>query len=198
MRRYAYLVPVLAALWPVAGPTKADHPHLRAAARPASNALHAFGREWAFNNAWPQPFVMQDRQAVRAPFAIMIDKGWQLQNTLGDYHFDQETQQLTRAGELQLKWILTQTPESRRTIFVLRGHNEDATSVRVDTVQQAVAQLQPRGPLPAVVQTNNVPPASPAEYADDVQQKAIKARPVPTLPAASTSSGGGSSGASGS
>lgn len=193
MRRFVFLVAVFAVLGTSQRLAQAQGRYAAAGVRTTAHAVHHIGSEWMLNNMWPAPFVARDRQAVRAPFAVMIDKGWQIQNTLGDHHFDEETQQLTRAGELQLRWIVTQSPENRRTVFVLRGHNEDATSVRVDTVQQAVAQLQPRGPLPAVVQTNKIPPASPAEYADDVNQKAIKARPTPALPAGATG-GSGSSG----
>ena len=32
-----------------------------------------------------------------------------------------ETQELTRAGEMKVQWILTQMPARRRTVFVLRG-----------------------------------------------------------------------------
>lgn len=152
---------------------------------------HRIKADWIYNNVWPDQFIPHDRQMVRAPFAIMIDKGWQLQNTLGDHHFDVETQQLTRAGELHLRWIITQAPENRRTVFVLRGHNEAATDVRIDTVQQTIANIQPHGALPAVVQTSVAPPSSPADYVDAVNQKATKAQPAPVLPAAS---GGGSSG----
>lgn len=189
MRRFALLAAVFAVL--------GTGQRLVLAQGHVATAYHAFGREWTLNNQWPAPYIMTDRQAVRAPFAIMIDKGWQIQNTLGDHHFHHETQELTRAGEIQLKWIVTQTPESRRTVFVLRGHNDAATSVRVDTVQQAVAHLVPRGPLPAVVQTNNIPPTSPAEYSDDVNLRAVKARLSPALPASGGSGGGSSSGSSG-
>jgi hypothetical protein len=160
-------------------------------------AFQKFCDETIANNMWPEQYLGRDRQAVRAPFGVMIDKGWQLQNTLGDYHFEAETQQLTRAGELHLRWIVTQAPENRRTVFVLRGHNDAATAVRIDTVQQTVAQLHPKGALPAVVQTNAVPPTSPADYQDDISQKAAKVRPAPALPAATSGSGGGSGGSSG-
>ena len=182
MRRVFFAVGAFAVLSLGACDVWAQHPHV----------FQKWGNEWVRNVVWPEPFQTRDRLAVRAPFGVMIEKGWQLQNTLGDYHFDSETQQLTRAGELHLRWIVTQAPENRRTVFVLRGHNEAATSVRIDTVQQSVAQLQPSGALPAVVQTTVAPPTSPADVVDDVTQKAGKARPAPVLPAATSGGGSGS------
>lgn len=194
MRRHAFIVGVFVLLGMAAGRAHAQYPYPQPGMSSGAYRSHGWGTIWLRNNSWPEPFLTQDRQAVRAPFAVMVEKGWQIQNTLGDHHFDAETQQLTRAGELHLKWIVQQTPENRRTVFVLRGHNEASTTIRVDTVQQAVAQFQPRGSLPAVVQTNNAPPASPAEYVHDVNEKAIKARPAPALPAATGVSGGASGG----
>jgi hypothetical protein len=142
-------------------------------------------------NAWPEPFRSDDRQLVPAPFIIMKDKGWQLENTITDFHFDAETQQLTRAGELKLHNILNTAPLHRRTVFVLNGHNPQATAVRVGSVQNSLSRMIFDGPPPAVVQTHVAPRGWPAEYVDDITRKAQSSRPAPILPASAAGSGGG-------
>ena len=45
---------------------------------------HRVHVDWHRNNAWPEPFNLVDREAVRVPLATMVDRGWQLQNTIPD------------------------------------------------------------------------------------------------------------------
>ncbi len=140
------------------------------------------------NNCYPEPFSHADRAAAGAPFAVMINNGWQRQNTLGNHHFDAETQQLTRAGELKLRWILTKTPPMRHSVFVLRGTSIDVTSVRVDSVQQATARIVASGPMPPIFETNVDPPGRPADQIDLIRKKAESEIPDPILPPQSTDS----------
>src|SRR6185295_13871400 len=46
------------------------------------------------NNSWPEPFLSADKIAVRTPFCIQVDNGWKMQNTIGSYLFDAETQRV--------------------------------------------------------------------------------------------------------
>src|SRR5262245_1629049 len=62
------------------------------------------------NNSWPEPFVSADRAVARLPFCLQVDNGWKMHNTVGSYLYDTNTQQLNQAGELLVKWIVTQAP----------------------------------------------------------------------------------------
>jgi len=134
------------------------------------------------NNCWPEPFYHTDRAAKRAPMAIMVNNGWQRQNTLSDYHFDSETNELTHSGAVKLHWIITQTPLNRRTVYVLDGLTQDTTATRVDSVQQAVAKILPDGPMPPVMRTSVIPRTTPSETVDAINRKAIASQPDPVLP----------------
>jgi hypothetical protein len=59
------------------------------------------------NNTWPEPFLTADRAAARTPFCIQTDNGWKMQNTIGSFLFDVETQRVNQAGELLVKWIVS-------------------------------------------------------------------------------------------
>ena len=63
------------------------------------------------NVMWPWPYVCPDRLATREPFDIMVRNGWRRQNLLGSHHFDPASGGLTEAGQLQVRWIMTQAPQ---------------------------------------------------------------------------------------
>src|SRR5690606_38490270 len=73
---------------------------------------------------WPYPFVCADRMATRTPLAMQVDNGWRRQNTLGTEMFSIETGELTQAETHKVRWIVTQAPVQRRTVWVLRADTQ--------------------------------------------------------------------------
>jgi hypothetical protein len=138
--------------------------------------------DWHRNNAWTEPFNLVDREAVRAPIAVMVDKGWQLQNTIPDELFNAETQELTRAGELKVQWILTQMPARRRSVFVLRGSTADITATRVKSVEKAAAGVVGSAATMISV-TDVIPRGGSASYFERVNVSYESSTPPPRLPA---------------
>jgi hypothetical protein len=132
---------------------------------------HRVSLDFCRNNCWPEPFNHIDRQDARAPLQVMVVKGWQMQNTLGHYHFDAQTNQPNLAAERKIERILTQNRPDRRTVFVLRSLDPSITAARLDSVQQTVARILPEGAMPAVVATNNAPEGRTAEWVYAVLQK---------------------------
>ena len=63
--------------------------------------------------------------------------------TLGEYHFHPDTQTLTEAGRLKVADILRRQPENFGQIFLTRGGNQQHSAMRLDSVQQTVAQFIP-------------------------------------------------------
>jgi len=152
------------------------------------------------NNSWPEPFLTADKIAVRTPYCIQTDNGWKMQNTVGTFLFDGETQRINQAGDLLVKWILTQAPVNRRAIFVLKGDTVDATNARIQSVQSAVAKY---GCVCPVILTEIEPPGWSAAYIDSISQQYSATIPAPRLPAKQSNSnlsgsgGGGGGGSSG-
>jgi hypothetical protein len=143
------------------------------------------------SKAWPEPFNHWDRHAALAPWIVQINRGWELQNTVGDFHFNRETNQLTTAGEHKVHWIIYEAPIHRRTVFVQRGATADETATRIDAVQRTVARLMPEGPLPEVMATIMSPPGAPADAIDQVYRGRAAAAPAPVLPSSSSAGGSG-------
>jgi hypothetical protein len=140
---------------------------------------------WRLNRSWPAPFIAADREAVNAPLVAQAQKGWQRQNLLGAFHFDPQTNQLTRAGELKVREILTQSLPDRRTIFVERALSNQLTAARVDAVQQTAVRMLPAGELPEVAESNLVLDGWPAADVDATMNAFEKTRPDPRIPAIS-------------
>jgi hypothetical protein len=153
-----------------------------------------FKRDYHRNTMWPEPFLQADRNAVMCPFAIQTANGWRRQNLLSDYHFDEATNQLTRAGDAKLRYILTQMPSTRRTVFVQQGHSTEVTEGRMHSVEWASEQIVPPGMIAHVVESNLPNDGWPAADIDAVTRKFIATTPDPRLPAGGISSGGSGSG----
>ena len=182
--RYFICLAVTAALLATAATAQADWLH---------RSYYSMRRDFHRNNAWPEPFIWPDQQAVCAPFAVMVQNGWRLQNTLGPHHFREGTSELTDAGQLKVTWILTEAPAPYRTIFVERGATPQATASRIRTVQTAAARIVPDAA--AVVMETNIPArGAPADQIDATTRQWLNSVPAPRLP---STSGGGSSSSSG-
>src|SRR5688572_7604351 len=120
------------------------------------------------NNAWPEPFLTADRGAQREPFCIMVNNGWKMQNTIGTFLFNAETNELNSAGEKQVKWVVTQAPIHRRAVFVLVGDTPQDTKARVDSVQRYISRIVPDGHLPPVMLTTREAEGGSGEYFDAI------------------------------
>ena len=138
--------------------------------------------DWHRNNAWPQPFVQMDRLSACSPFVTMRQNGLCSDFTLGQHHFDQDSQTLTEAGRLKVWEILRRQPEGFNQLFVQRGFDEETSAIRLDSVQQTLARMIPSGPLPEVRFTEFVPRGMPASLIDAIGRKAEATTPDPRLP----------------
>jgi hypothetical protein len=172
------------------------HPHGQSWGDKWDKFWHRVHVDFHRNNAWPEPFLSADRAAVREPFCIMADNGWKMQNTVGTFLFD-DNQQLNRAGELQVKWIVTQAPHHRRAVFVLKGETPEQTEARVASVNAAVAKFA-GGAIPPVMVTDTEPSGWSGSYVDAMAQSFQRTIPAPRLPSGEGGGGGGESGGGGS
>lgn len=147
---------------------------------------HAYRQE----AIWPSQYVQQPRQSICTTFELMAHNGWRRQNLLGHHHFKPESTELSEAGKLKAQWILTQTPPSRRTIYVERGINEEQTSSRLAAVQQFTSGIGPTEGTSSVSDTNIVDYGRPASTVDAVFTGWNANQPAPVLPKAAAGSTG--------
>ncbi len=181
MARCAAMILIVGGMLATAAPAEAQWFH---------NLCENFKREYHRNTMWPEPFLQPDRNAVMAPFSVQTANGWRRQNLMSDYLFNEATNQLTLAGETKLRYILTQMPPSRRTVFVQQGLSAPVTEARIHAVERASSRILPQGMLAQVVETNLSNEGWPAEDVDAVYRKFSATRPDPRLPSGGISSGG--------
>lgn len=154
-------------------------------ASPADAGWHEFWQKFKRDthrvNAYPEPFRFADREAQKAPFRVMIENGWRTEHTLTESLFT-PSQELTRAGQKKVYWIVTQSPEERRTVYVIAGNSLDATEARLDSVQRFISRVIPEGALPAVVVTGRIPRGGSGDYLNEMHRKYRDSLPAPQLP----------------
>jgi hypothetical protein len=153
--------------------------------------LGSIPRDIKRRQCWPKPFVCADRQTVGAPFAVMITNGWQRQNTLGDSYFEEATGQLTEAGQLKVRWIVTEAPAQHRAIYVHRTMTAQETAARVSAVQQFAAGVLRQGEAVPILETDIDPQGWPADQVDAIGRKFQSTTPAPRLPSANPGSSSG-------
>jgi len=151
--------------------------------------LHDIQTTFQHNRAWPEIYLEADRHHVAAPFAAMQRKGWEEQNMLGAHHFDLETNRLTEAGLIKLRWIITQGPLEHRTVFVERDIDPTLTAQRMQRAREAAQSILVDG-TPHVQPTEMVSHGSSGAYFDSVYQKFQSSTPEPRLPACSNAASG--------
>ncbi|MHC4405889.1 MAG: hypothetical protein ACYTG0_40110 [Planctomycetota bacterium] len=153
------------------------------------NVIQDFKR----NNCWPQPFVRADRASIRAPFALMVKNGWRRQNMLADHHFRDGTA-LNEAGQIKVRWIMTEAPRHHRTIYLRRADGPGQTTARMETVRQLAQRFTEKGQAPEIVLTGIDASGWPAARIDMIERGWSSSSPQPRLPANQASAGGGSGG----
>ena len=140
------------------------------------------------NNAWPEPFNELDARDVVAPFEVMKHNGWKMHNTIGHEQFRNGDGALMASGSNKVRWIATQAPPNRRTIYVLRGLSHQETQARVASVQESLASIHPNGPRPTVMITDVAPAQASGTWAYKVNSEWLEQLAPPKLP--NTSSNG--------
>jgi hypothetical protein len=157
----------------------------------AGEFWHRYVKDYLRTRAWPQPFVKQDRAAVRAPWVVMAHNGWRAQNTLTGHLFDL-TGNLTEAGRRKIHWIATQVPVERRTVYVLTSSSQEQTQTRTRAVQDYIALLARNGiASPELMLTDREPLRWSGDYYDRVEKAGREAIAAPVLPEMQLTTDGG-------
>ncbi len=171
---------------------------------------HRYGKDWPpkprptekqqplvhrYHNAhyWPLPYVCEDRAYVRNLTELQVASGWVTATTLYDYHFDKTSQELNHAGEIQLRWILENTPVQYRFTFVQNAGDATVNQKRVDSVQMQTVQMLGTDQAPPVMLRVTSPLSRPASEVVHIQRADMESMPAPRIQY-EYSSGGSDSG----
>jgi hypothetical protein len=152
-----------------------------ARARPTGVKPHLIHRFHAAHY-WPEPFIHEDRQVVQGVLEQHISNGWRDASTFYDYHFDAETNELSHAGELQMRWLLESAPAHRKRFYVQTSAEAGANELRVTNLQQIASRLSPSGEVPPVELRNVTAYGRPALEVDFIRKAEIQSQPQPRIP----------------
>lgn len=150
---------------------------------PLRRGWTSFVRDTQRNNAWPDAFIPGDRNAARASFNVCAVRGWQVQNTLEDFHFDAaDPTLLNDAGKQKIEAVLTMAPVESRTIYVLRSLQAEITTGRIAAVQNFAALYLPVGEQADVGIATVRPRGVPADREVTTTRTFVETMPPPQLP----------------
>ncbi len=158
---------------------------------------HNFHVNYARNRAWPEPFTEADAMQTVAPFEIMTHNGWRAHNTIGHDLFRRGDGALLAAGRERVRWIASQAPHQRRTVYVLQGETRNETASRVHAVRQSLDRLELDHGLPQVMVTSIEPASAPGPWAEKINRERLSQMPSPVLPSTSAAGTAGVGTASG-
>ncbi len=147
----------------------------------AWDGWHRFWSDWHRSNAWPEPYASQDRELAYSALQPFVDAGWQTETTLLDPLFDEQGQ-LTHAGKLRVREILTQYPANRRMLFVAPGADSEQTERRLSAVRAYIEKLPDIGRSIPVAVRYRLPRTGTGDYLNLVGQRYRQAMPAPVLP----------------
>lgn len=167
-------------------------------ARPRSNQEpQQWSHTYYDQHYWPLPYVCQDRAAVNSFVETQIGLGWQEETTLYNRHFDADTQQLTRAGELHLEHILHHVPEERRAVYIQSTYDAGLDNLRTESVNTLMARTSGSGNAVQVTVRSCQENSRPAAELEAISSMYNASTPSPRLSSAGGSGGGSAGGASG-
>jgi len=89
---------------------------------------------------------------------------------------------------LKVKWILSQAPPHRRSIFVERGFDQSSTAARVASINEWTSTLSPSAGIVDINDTHLVAEGHPAGVVDHIFVGFQANQQPPVLPAESSSS----------
>ncbi len=152
--------------------------------------ISSVARDTKRRNCWPEPFIYADRQQVRQTLAIQEFAGWERQNLLSEFHFAPGGTELTEAGRMRLQWIVNESPEAHRQVYVHRANTPQETVIRMQTVQRYVARSGYGANTP-VLESTRTDDGWPADRINALAVKAATAALDPKLMGASGGAAGG-------
>jgi len=130
---------------------------------------------------WPHPYVCQDRASVREFIDSQARNGWEEATTLYEYHFNAETNELTKNGLNHLKWILMHVPPQHQVVFVQKGFDAHINQARMDQVQNRLVAIADVGHVPSVHYRLTTPTGRPAEEVDSIRRADLSVVPSPRI-----------------
>lgn len=130
---------------------------------------------------WPYPYQCQDQQYLREMSKRQQNNGWIQATTLYDYHFDEETHTLNRAGTLHLRWILQNVPLKNRVTFIQTAGNSEQSQLRMTSATEKAVSMVGDENVPPIILRVCTPLGRPAIEVEQIREAELKSLPEPRI-----------------
>ncbi len=140
---------------------------------------------------WPYPYYCQDRAFIREFSKRQTSNGWIMATTLYNYHFDPDTDELTRSGREQLRWILENAVAQRRVAFVQTAANNQTSQARLANVTHEAAEMVGKENVPPIMLRVTRPLGRDALEVEQIRQSYLATQPPPRITSPTGGAGGG-------
>lgn len=141
---------------------------------------------------WPLPYIYQDRAYIRDLVAAHQNAGWAEATTMYGYYFEPETQELSEAAMIHLRWIVQIAASPKPDIFVQATDDPLANQKRVDAVTSAVRKLAVSDQKRPVRLSYTQAVGRPALEVDTIRRNELNTMPNPRISYGSGDAGTGS------
>jgi len=131
---------------------------------------------------WPTPYSEHDCSIVKVFEEAQISQGWKNATTLYSYHFDPETQELSKSGREHLIWILNNAHHARRAAFVQATTDKRVNDLRLASVHGALQEYVGHPDALPVTLEVNTQLFRPAHEVDTYQKAWIEGMIDPHIP----------------
>jgi|SaaInlStandDraft_1057018.scaffolds.fasta_scaffold90819_1 hypothetical protein len=145
---------------------------------------------------WPYPYDVWSRNSVNNMIDAHQQKGWQDATTVYEYHFDTDSNELTDAGNMHIKWILENAPIQYRTLYLQTSAKAGSNDLRMAAVTQVAGRLTAGEQPPSVVFRNTTAYGRPAQEVDSIRRGELQSQPLPRITYPSSAGPGYGSGGS--
>ena len=137
------------------------------------------------NDAWPLPFNCWDRESYYQIWNQQYAHGLQVAHTLTSEYFDPNTNELNRAGESRVAWIVQNAPANSKQIFVYEDQAGPAMDQRLASVRGVVDRWYGHMGQVNIATSQLAPNRIPASYQQLILEAAAGSTPPPVIPIAS-------------
>jgi len=136
----------------------------------------------ARNSAWPLPFSCWDRENYNAILNQQFATGNQIAHTLTAQYFDPESNELNRAGELRVSWIMQNAPQRDKQIFVFEDQQGPTIDQRIASISNFTGRYYAHMGNATVAKSRLLPNQIPATYQQGYNQSYAEGQPDPVIP----------------
>lgn len=131
------------------------------------------------NQAWPQPFICQDRAAYLDIWQVQYQHGLVAAHTLTSDCFNQYNE-LNQAGQSRVAWIMQNAPKNDKVIYVY--DENDMTDARMASIRDTVNKWYGQMGTATIAKTTQKPNEISSVYQQTTNQLYLQGQPQPVIP----------------